>query len=78
MNEMGWGKHAAVVVAMVINLWVGGDLVEAWLGHLARSVFELVLILGWLTVVVGTRAPLPWRRSSDEGEQRERREHREP
>ena len=51
-----------MLVALVVNLWLGGNLVEAWAGHLARAGFELLLILGYLVLVVRMRAPLPWRR----------------
>ena len=61
MGKPGWGAHAAILVALVVNLWVGGDLVEAWLGHAARSVFELALLGAWLVLVVGMRVPLPFR-----------------
>jgi hypothetical protein len=37
---------------LVVNLWVGGDLVEAWAGHIARAVFEAALILGYLALVL--------------------------
>ncbi len=63
---MGMGPvlHVVVLLALVVNLWVGGDLVEAWAGHLVRAAFEVVLILGYLVLVLGQRAPLPlpWRR----------------
>ena len=65
MHEIGWGKHTLVFVAVVINLWVGGDYIEAWFGHYARAGFEMLLILGWLTLIVGMRAPLPWRHPKD-------------
>lgn len=77
MGQLGWGTHAAVVVALVINLWVGGDYIESWFGHGWRSAFELTLILGWLTVIVGMRAPLPWRRPREDApEDREEGERR--
>lgn len=63
MNDIGITRHIVVFVALVINLWVGGDLIEAWVGTTWRTAFELTLILGWMTIIVGMRAPLPWRRS---------------
>ncbi|MCK9485657.1 MAG: hypothetical protein M0R73_02995 [Dehalococcoidia bacterium] len=72
MREIGWGMHSVILVAVVINLWVGGDYIEQWFGHGWRSVFELLLILGWLTLVVGMRAPLPWRRPRPDGRDRDR------
>lgn len=56
--------HVVVLAALVVNLWVGGDLVEARAGHLVRAGFEVALILGYLVLVLGQRAPLPkpwWR-----------------
>jgi len=66
VNGIGWGKHFVIIMAVLINLWIGGDLIEVWLGHGARAVFELLLILGWLTLIVGMRVPLPWRRPRDD------------
>jgi hypothetical protein len=75
VNDIGITRHIVVFVALVINLWVGGDLIEAWAGTTWRTAFELTLILGWMTIIVGMRAPLPWRRSrSDDAEDRNRRQ----
>jgi hypothetical protein len=68
VNGLAWHWHAAIFVALVVNLWFGGDLIEAWLGHGARSVAELTLIVAWLTLVIGMRVPLPWRRRPEEKE----------
>ena len=66
MNGLSLGTHIAAVVALVINLWAGGDLVEAWIGHTARSGFELLLMLGYMVFVLGIRAPLAfWRRPQE-------------
>ena len=71
MNGMGWAAHAAILLALVVNLWFGGDLVEAWLGHVARSALELALIGAWLILVAGLRAP--WkRRPPQDGEESRR------
>ena len=72
MKPFGRGVHAAIFVALLVNLWVGGDLVEAWLGHVVRNLFELALIGAWLVLVVGMRAPLPWRRPPPDDEQPQR------
>ena len=46
-------QHLGVFVALVINLWIGGDLVEEFTGPAVRVVVELALIGGWLWLVVG-------------------------
>ena len=60
MSQISWGKHALILAALFVNLWVGGDLVEIWLGRGARGVFEGTLILGYLMLIIGMRAPMPW------------------
>ncbi len=66
MKELGWGMHAVILVSMVIVLWAGGDYVEGWFGHVARSVAELLLIFWYLVAVIGMRLFLPWRRRKDD------------
>lgn len=70
VNEIGFGKHAIILTAVIINLWVGGDYIESWFGHGWRTVFELLLILGYMVLILGITAPLPWRRKKDESERR--------
>lgn len=50
--------HVLVLAALVVNLWVGGDLIEVWAGHAARSGFEVILILGYLVLVLQMGLPL--------------------
>lgn len=50
---MGLWRHLLVFGALVVNLWVGGDIVEAFAGGMARVGFEAVLILGYLWFVIG-------------------------
>ncbi len=50
---MGLWRHLLVFGALVVNLWVGGDIVEAMAGGAARTAFELVLITGYLWFVIG-------------------------
>ena len=50
---MGLWRHLLVFGALVVNLWVGGDLVEAFAGGMARVGFEALLILGYLWFVIG-------------------------
>lgn len=49
---MGFGRHLLVFGALAVNLWVGGELVEASAGHYARGGFELALIFGYLLLVL--------------------------
>ncbi len=70
MNDIGITRHAVILAALVINLWIGGDLIEMGFGHAARAAFELVLILGYMVLILGISAPLPWRRKKDETERR--------
>ncbi len=56
--QLNLTMHVLVLAALVVNLWVGGDLVEAWAGHLARVGFEGVLILGYLVLVLQMGLPL--------------------
>ncbi len=50
---MGWPRHLVIFAALIVNLWLGGDLVEALGGRYARGAFEVLLILGYLWFVVG-------------------------
>ncbi|MDA0366653.1 MAG: hypothetical protein O3B31_00055 [Chloroflexi bacterium] len=58
--------HVLIFVALVTNLWAGGDLIQLWLGGPARQCFEVVLIFGYLWFVLGITVPLPWRRPAGE------------
>jgi len=55
MERIGPATHLLVLAALVVNLWVGGDLVEGWAGHLARAAFEVALIAGYVVLVLGFR-----------------------
>lgn len=61
MKELGWSMHALILLSMLIVLWAGGDYVEQWLGHVARSIAELLLILWYLVAIIGMRPFSPWR-----------------
>jgi len=66
--------HVLAMMALVVNLWAGGDLIDGWLGAGVRTVFELLLILGYMLVVLGMKAPLRlrfWRRSDSREDERE-------
>ena len=78
MNGLSLSTHVAALVALVINLWIGGDLVEAWVGHAARSGFELLLMLGYVVFVLGIRVPLAfWRRPQEPPDERSRQDRRD-
>ena len=47
--------HLVIFAALIVNLWLAGDVVEAWLGPYVRTGFELTLILGYLWFIVGIR-----------------------
>jgi hypothetical protein len=70
--RLGLGRHLLVLAALVVNLWFGGDLVQAWLGWDARQLFEFALILGYMWLVLGITVPAPWRRKADLRPPRER------
>jgi hypothetical protein len=74
MNGFSLWTHLAALVALVINLWVAGDLVEAWIGHGARNAFELALILAYAVFVLGILVPLRFWREPDEERRDDRRE----
>ncbi|MSQ36629.1 MAG: hypothetical protein EXR63_05790 [Dehalococcoidia bacterium] len=61
---MGFGRHLLVLGALIVNLWLGGELVEALAGRAARDGFELLLMLGYALLVLRVR--LPWRRDGRE------------
>ena len=59
---MGLGRHFLVFGALVVNLWVGGEFVEAVAGQYVRGAFEMALILGYMVLVLKMRFPLRRRR----------------
>lgn len=66
MNGLSLWTHLAAAAALIVNLWIAGDFVEAWAGHAARSAFELLLMLGYVVFVLGIRVPLAfWRRPQE-------------
>ena len=54
-EHLDWSAHAAIIIALAVDLWVGGDFIEAHLGFVARSVFEITMIGAWLVLVLGMR-----------------------
>jgi len=50
MERLGLGMHLLVLVALVVNLWFGGDYIEAWAGHLVAAGFEAALIFAYLVI----------------------------
>ncbi len=60
--------HLVIFAALIVNLWLAGDVVEAWLGRYVRTGFEVTLILGYLWFIVGIRVIRRSRgRDGDEG-----------
>jgi hypothetical protein len=72
VNGLSLQLHLLAIAALLVNLWLGGDLVEGWAGHVARSAFELLLILAYGVLVLGVGVPLRfWRRSDPSEDRRE-------
>jgi hypothetical protein len=55
-------QHLLIFVALIVNLWVGGDFVDAWLSAYARFVFEVALVLGYMLFVLRFPSPFLGRR----------------
>jgi hypothetical protein len=73
MNGLSISTHVAAFIALVLNLWLAGDLVETLAGHYARGGFEMLLIVGYAVFVLGIRIPLAfWRRPEEEPPPRDR------
>lgn len=71
VNGLDLRLHVLAIVALVVNLGAGGSLVEELLGTAVRSAFESLLILGYLVIVLGMRAPLRfWRRRGSREDER--------
>ena len=63
MSGFSVWTHLAAAAALLVNLWIGGDFVDAWWGRTARNGFELLLIFGYAVFVLGVRVPFAfWRR----------------
>ena len=45
-------KHVVIFSILVFNLWVGGILIEIYVGTFYKFLFESVLILGYLAFIV--------------------------
>nr|ADI17982.1 hypothetical protein [uncultured Chloroflexi bacterium HF0200_09I09] len=63
--SVGLWRHLVVFGALVVNLWIGGDLVEVVAGPYVRGAFELLLIFGYLWLVVGLGGLL-WGRTDEQ------------
>ena len=64
-------RHLVVFAALVVNLWVGGALIEQLAGLFVRGGFEMLLIFGYLHFMWGFPGKL--RRSPEDDEDAERR-----
>jgi hypothetical protein len=58
-------RHLLAFAALLVNLWLGGDLVASLAGGLARGAFEVALIFAYAWFVFGIRVPPVWRRRGD-------------
>jgi len=78
MNGLSLTTRVAALIALIANLWIGGDYIEGWFGHTARSGAELLLMLGYAVFVLGVRVPLAfWRRPQEPPDGRPRDDGRE-
>jgi len=68
VNDLDLRMHVLAIVALGVNLWIGGELIHDWVGVWARTLFESSLILAYLVIVLGMRAPLRFWRRPDPGE----------
>ena len=55
-------RHLLAFGALLVNLWLGGDVVASLAGGVARSAFEFTLIFAYAWFVLGMRVPPVWRR----------------
>ena len=56
-------RHLLAIAALIVNLWLGGELVAALAGGAARGAFEFALIAAYAWFVLGMRVPPVWRRA---------------
>ncbi len=45
-------QHFLIFVALISNLWVGGLLLEIYVGSVLKLIFESLLIFGYLAFVI--------------------------
>ncbi|HIE83977.1 MAG TPA: hypothetical protein EYQ00_09095 [Dehalococcoidia bacterium] len=45
-------QHFLIFVALIFNLWVGGLLLEIYVGSVLKLIFESLLIFGYLAFVI--------------------------
>ena len=60
-------RHLLAFAALLVNLWLAGDLVESLAGGAARAAFEFTLIAAYAWFVLGVRVPPVWRRERRSG-----------
>jgi len=61
-------KNIAAIAALIVILWVGGNLFEEFIGRIWRAIFEFLLILMYAIVVLKFRVPIPFLNKKKEGE----------
>lgn len=57
MNGPDLRMHVLAIVALGVNLWIGGELIYEWVGPVGRTVFEMTLIFAYMVIVLGMGAP---------------------
>ncbi len=60
-------QHFLIFVALIFNLWVGGLLLEIYVGGVFKLIFESLLIFGYLAFVIRV-----WPFTKDSSEDSER------
>ena len=53
-------KNIAAIAALIVILWIGGNLFEEFIGRIWRAIFEFLLILMYAIVVLKFRIPIPF------------------
>jgi len=59
-------KNIVSIAALIIILWIGGNLFEEFSGPIWRAIFEFLLILIYVIIVLKFRIHLPFLRKKKE------------
>tara|TARA_B100000700_G_C14829415_1_gene753780 strand:- start:225 stop:443 length:219 start_codon:yes stop_codon:yes gene_type:complete len=66
MNTGELLKNIASLAALIIILWLGGNLLEEFIGRIGRAIFEFFLILIYAIIVLKFRIPIPFLKKKKE------------